>query len=106
MIVSSLMIYFYSLTMFQLSVTIFLELHKPLVSIDFHSNLVDMISFSFVLNMLVTISLLVVIVPLYQSLIYYKAVPFNPTEFYFYPLLVCFASLADIVPGLKLTLNY
>ena len=43
MIVSSLGIYFYYLTMFQLSFTIFRALHEPLLSIDFPSNEVNMI---------------------------------------------------------------
>ena len=66
----------------------------------------NVIFFSLALNMLVTISLLIEIVPLHRSSIYYKVDHFHPTEFCFYPSSVCVPSIIDIAPGLKPTPNH
>ena len=105
LIVSFLMIYFNSLTMLQLPCTIFFALHESLLSIEFPLNEVNMI-FDLALNMLVTISLLMVIVLLHRSSVYGKTGHFRPTGYSFYPSSVCVASIIDIARALKPTLNH
>ena len=58
--------------------------------------------FNHALNMSVTILLLVAIVPLLRSLIYYKTGSFHSKASRFYLLSLCVASIIDIVLGSKL----
>ena len=105
MILSSLMILLYFLTIFQLFFINILMSYESLLNIDYYSSWSNMTFSNHAWIILATVSLPMKNVLLYPSFLWFKTSPSHRVVFLFYSSLVCATFIIDKVLGLKLTSN-